>query len=67
MYVAVVTTIAGWALLLGAPALFVYAALVFATVATFVRLYEEPVLLERYGEQYEAYRRAVPAWIPRPR
>jgi protein-S-isoprenylcysteine O-methyltransferase Ste14 len=67
MYVAVVTVIAGQALLLGEPALLVYGAIVFAVVATFVRTYEEPVLSERYGEQYEAYRRAVPAWLPRPR
>ena len=65
MYVAVVTVIVGQALLLGEPALLIYAVVVFATVATFVRGYEEPVLHERYGEQYEAYRRAVPAWIPR--
>jgi protein-S-isoprenylcysteine O-methyltransferase Ste14 len=27
---------------------------------------EEPELLERFGEPYEAYRREVPRWIPRP-
>ncbi|MGH3091786.1 MAG: isoprenylcysteine carboxyl methyltransferase, partial [Gaiellaceae bacterium] len=27
--------------------------------------YEEPVLARRFGRQYEAYRRAVPAWWPR--
>jgi protein-S-isoprenylcysteine O-methyltransferase Ste14 len=33
-----------------------------------VRLYEEPVLTDRYGEQYARYRRSVPGWIPqRPR
>ena len=36
-----------------------------ATVAAFVRFYEEPVLSERFGAEYEAYRRAVPGWRPR--
>jgi protein-S-isoprenylcysteine O-methyltransferase Ste14 len=35
------------------------------TVFAFVRTYEEPVLRDRYGAQYEAYRRAVPGWFPR--
>jgi len=35
------------------------------TVASFVRWYEEPTLARQFGEQYQAYRRAVPAWRPR--
>jgi protein-S-isoprenylcysteine O-methyltransferase Ste14 len=31
----------------------------------FVRFYEEPALRRRFGDQYEAYRRAVPGWWPR--
>jgi protein-S-isoprenylcysteine O-methyltransferase Ste14 len=65
MYVAVTATIAGQALLLGRWALLLYAALFWAITASFVRLYEEPALAERYGAQYDAYRRAVPAWRPR--
>jgi hypothetical protein len=34
-------------------------------VAAFVHGYEEPVLAQRFGTQYEDYRRAVPAWWPR--
>jgi protein-S-isoprenylcysteine O-methyltransferase Ste14 len=34
-------------------------------VAAFVRFYEEPTLTRRFGADYEAYRRAVPAWWPR--
>ena len=33
--------------------------------ASFVRWYEEPTLVRTYGEQYEQYRRHVPAWTPR--
>jgi protein-S-isoprenylcysteine O-methyltransferase Ste14 len=65
MYVAVAATIIGQALLLGQSLLLLYALLFMAVVAAFVHLYEEPVLSARYGEQYEEYRRAVPAWRPR--
>jgi protein-S-isoprenylcysteine O-methyltransferase Ste14 len=65
MYVAVGTTIVGQALLLGRPALLIYAGLFWLVVAAFVYGYEEPTLSARYGEEYEAYRRAVPAWRPR--
>jgi protein-S-isoprenylcysteine O-methyltransferase Ste14 len=65
MYVAVAATIIGQALLLGRPVLLAYAALFMAAVAAFVHLYEEPTLMNRYGEEYAAYRRAVPAWLPR--
>lgn len=65
MYVAVGATIVGQALLLGKPILLAYTALFFLTVATFVRTYEEPTLARRYGEQYAAYREAVPGWWPR--
>ncbi len=36
-----------------------------ATVHAFVRGYEEPTLLARYGEDYERYRAEVPGWWPR--
>lgn len=65
MYVAVGATIVGQALLLGRPVLLAYAAGFWLVVAAFVRLYEEPALSARYGEEYAAYRRGVPAWPPR--
>ena len=67
MYVAVAAAIAGQALVLGQPALLLYDVAFWLVVATFVRLYEEPTLARRFGAQYEAYRRAVPAWWPRRR
>jgi protein-S-isoprenylcysteine O-methyltransferase Ste14 len=67
MYLAVVAAITGQALALGQPALLAYAATVWFTVAAFVRWYEEPALARQFGAQYEAYRRAVPAWRPRTR
>ena len=65
MYVAVLATILGQALLLGRPVLLAYAAVLWVVFASFVRLYEEPTLRERFGADYDAYRRAVPAWLPR--
>jgi protein-S-isoprenylcysteine O-methyltransferase Ste14 len=65
MYLAVGATIVGQALLLGQPELLAYAAAFGAVVFCFVRVYEEPTLASRFGESYEAYRRAVPGWFPR--
>jgi protein-S-isoprenylcysteine O-methyltransferase Ste14 len=67
MYEAVAATIVGQALILGRPGLLLYAALFAATVAAFVYGYEEPTLADQFGANYEAYRRAVPRWLPRPR
>jgi protein-S-isoprenylcysteine O-methyltransferase Ste14 len=65
MYVGVVTAILGQSLTFLDPWILGYAVLAWAVMASFVRWYEEPVLLERYGAQYETYRRKVPAWLPR--
>jgi protein-S-isoprenylcysteine O-methyltransferase Ste14 len=65
MYLAVVATIVGEALVLGQPGLLLYAAAVAIATGTFAHLYEEPALAGQFGAQYEAYRRAVPAWWPR--
>ena len=65
MYLAVVGAIIGQSLLLGRPVLLAYAALVAAAVATFVYGYEQPTLARQFGAEYDDYRRAVPAWLPR--
>jgi protein-S-isoprenylcysteine O-methyltransferase Ste14 len=65
MYLAVIAAILGQALVLGRVVLVAYAGMFWLTVASFTRLYEEPELTARYGEQYAAYRRAVPGWWPR--
>ena len=65
MYVAVAAIIVGQALVLGRPALLLYAAAFVGVTGAFVRGYEEPALRERYGADYETYRRAVPGWWPR--
>lgn len=65
MYVAVLSIILGQALLFSSGAVVAYGAIVGAAMASFVKLYEEPTLARRYGAEYEAYRRAVPGWLPR--
>ena len=67
MYLAVLAVIVGQALLLGRPGLLAYALLVGAALASFVLAYEEPTLSEQFGAEYEAYRQAVPRWLPRRR
>jgi protein-S-isoprenylcysteine O-methyltransferase Ste14 len=64
MYLAVLDAIVGQALLLGQAILLAYAAGLAVAFAAFVHFYEEPVLARRYGAEYDAYRRAVPGWLP---
>jgi protein-S-isoprenylcysteine O-methyltransferase Ste14 len=65
MYLAVAATIVGQALVLGRLVLLLYAAGFAVIVAAFVRWYEEPTLSRQFGDQYEEYRRSVPAWWAR--
>jgi protein-S-isoprenylcysteine O-methyltransferase Ste14 len=66
MYLALQAIIIGQVLVLDRPVLLAYAAVVVAATASFAHWHEEPALARRYGAQYDAYRRAVPAWLPRP-
>ncbi|MCV3206938.1 isoprenylcysteine carboxylmethyltransferase family protein [Mesorhizobium sp. YC-39] len=65
MYVAVLSITLGQALLFSSLALVAYAVIAAAAMVSFVKFYEEPTLARRYGADYEAYRRAVPGWLPR--
>jgi protein-S-isoprenylcysteine O-methyltransferase Ste14 len=65
MYLAVISTIVGQALLLWRPVLLVYAALVTAAMVAFVLGHEQPALTRKFGTGYTTYRRAVPGWWPR--
>jgi protein-S-isoprenylcysteine O-methyltransferase Ste14 len=65
MYLAVLGAIVGQALLLGQLGLLVYALVILTAFASFVRWYEEPTLMRQFGAEYEAYKKAVPAWWPR--
>jgi protein-S-isoprenylcysteine O-methyltransferase Ste14 len=65
MYVGLLLAIIGQALLFENIRLVKYAAFVWAAPAARVRWYEEPTLARQFGAEYETYRRAVPAWLPR--
>ena len=65
MYLAVLAIIVGQAIVLRRPILLGYAALVALAFLAFVRGYEEPTLRRRFGDEYVAYRSAVPGWWPR--
>src|SRR3954468_10151393 len=65
MYIALIATIVGQALVLAQPGLLLYAVVVAVALVAFVYGYEEPTLSEQFGAEYDAYRQAVPAWQPR--
>jgi len=65
MYVGVVAAIVGQGLWFGSLAVLEYGLAVWAGFFAFVVLYEEPTLARRHGAEYDAYRAAVPRWIPR--
>ena len=67
MYVAVALTIIGQAMVLGRPVLLLYAVVFGVAVGSFVHFYEQPTLTRQFGAEYEAYRAAVPPWLPRRR
>jgi protein-S-isoprenylcysteine O-methyltransferase Ste14 len=65
MITAVIVVLLGEALLFGSLGVLVWAVVFFAVNATYFVVVEEPGLERRFGEQYRAYRRAVPRWLPR--
>ena len=65
MYVAVIATIAGQALIFGNPRLLEYGLLVWLGFHLFVIAYEEPKLRPAFGPEYERFCAGVPRWIPR--
>jgi protein-S-isoprenylcysteine O-methyltransferase Ste14 len=65
MYIGVALVIAGQAWLFHSPHIAIYLACVLLIVHGFVLLYEEPMLLRQFGDEYERYRASVPRWIPK--
>jgi protein-S-isoprenylcysteine O-methyltransferase Ste14 len=65
MITAVLAVLAGEATLFGSPPLLIWCAAFFALNHVFFCLYEEPDLERRFGEEYRAYKRNVPRWLPR--
>jgi len=65
IYVGFVAVLIGEVLVTGSPGLLKYTVVAWLIGAAAVRFYEEPVLARKFGAEYQAYRRAVRAWIPR--
>jgi protein-S-isoprenylcysteine O-methyltransferase Ste14 len=65
IYVAVVSTILGQALIFGNVSLLEYGGLVWLFFHLFVLVYEEPTLRASFGPEYQVFCKEVPRWIPR--
>jgi protein-S-isoprenylcysteine O-methyltransferase Ste14 len=65
IYIAVVAIILGQAMLMGDWRLVVYGALLWLFFHIWVVAVEEPTLEQTFGSEFEAFRVAVPRWIPR--
>jgi protein-S-isoprenylcysteine O-methyltransferase Ste14 len=65
MYVAVVAIILGQAILFGDGRLMTYGVFMWLAFHAFVLTYEEPVLAQSFGAEYEDFRANVPRWVPR--
>ena len=65
MYIAVLSTILGEAILFHSLLLVGYTLLVGTLMHLFVVFYEEPSLVRQFGESYETYLRRVSRWLPR--
>jgi protein-S-isoprenylcysteine O-methyltransferase Ste14 len=64
MYAGDVLVLLGESLLFGMSALLAYTLVMLGVFHLFVVWYEEPNLRRQFGTAYEAYREAVPRWIP---
>jgi len=65
MYVGIASILIGHFLWFGFWSLLIYTAVVVIAFHSFVTLYEEPNLRQRFGAAYEEYCKRVPRWIPR--
>jgi len=65
MYAGVLTALCGETMLLRTRGMAILTLVAWAMFHLFVLLYEEPTLARRYGEEFAAYRRNVPRWLPR--
>ncbi len=66
MYISAALVIGGEAILFTSVALGLYLVVFALVVHAFVVLYEEPTLHRLFGDEYDAYRRSVNRWLPRP-
>jgi protein-S-isoprenylcysteine O-methyltransferase Ste14 len=65
MYVGAIMANLGWALWFESLPVAIYAVAWWLVAHLFVVFYEEPTLQRLFGAEYDAYRAAVPRWLPR--
>ena len=65
IYVGFMAILIGEVLVFGSRGLLEYTAVAWCIGAAAVHFYEEPTLARKFGAEYQDYRRAVRAWIPR--
>ena len=65
IYAGFLAILIGEVLLFASPGLVGYTLVAWCVGAAAARFYEEPTLARKFGAEYQAYRHAVPAWIPR--
>jgi protein-S-isoprenylcysteine O-methyltransferase Ste14 len=65
IYVGVLTTLAGWAIMYGRPGLLIYLVCVGVGFHLFVVFYEERRLRQQFGDEYRDYCEKVGRWLPR--
>ena len=63
MYLGLLTVLLGWAAWLGAPWSLLGPVVFFLYIQRFQIAPEERVLVEKFGEEYQQYRRAVRRWL----
>ena len=63
MYLGLLTVLLGWAVWLGAPWSLLGPAVFYFYIQRFQIVPEEGVLVGKFGEEYEHYRRAVRRWL----
>ena len=61
----VILILIGEAIALRSRAVLAWAAAFVVINATYIPLLEEEMLIQRFGDDYRAYRRNVPRWVPR--
>ena len=65
MYLAGLALLIGLGLYQHSKVILLFCPVWFLLAHTFVMLYEEPTLMNKFGTTYQGYCRAVPRWIPK--
>jgi len=67
IYIAYGGYVLGIGIAVGSLAVFPVTVVFLLMLACFAKCWEEPMLRRRYGEEFDAYRRRTPFFLPRPR